>query len=369
VCSFLEVFVAMSRVYNFCSGPAALPEEVLLKAQKEMLDWHGMGMSVMEMSHRSDEFVSILHSAKARLSRLLNISDDYEILFVQGGASSLFAQIPANLMTGFQASSYLDTGVWSTKAIKEAGKYGEVNVVASSKSDNYSHVPRFSDWNIDESSAYLHITPNETIGGVEFADLPETNLPIVADLSSTILSRQIDVSRYGLIYAGAQKNVGPAGVVICIVRKDLLARSQSALPTTWNFANLAANDSMINTPPTFAIYLADLVFEWLEQRGGVAAMEAINIQKAELLYKTIDESKFYSNHVDVAFRSRMNIPFVLADESLEKAFLEESEAAGLKTLAGHRSVGGMRASIYNAMPLEGVQALVDFMMSFEKRYG
>ena len=367
--SFLEVFVVMSRVYNFCSGPAALPEEVLLKAQKELLAWPGVGMSVMEMSHRSDEFVSVLHSAKARLARLLNINDDYEILFVQGGASSLFAQIPANLMAGYRSSSYLDTGAWSVKAIKEATKYGEVQVVASSKSDNYTHVPSFSDWNIDESSAYLHITPNETIGGVEFADLPETNLPIVADLSSTILSREIDVSRYGMIYAGAQKNVGPAGVVICIVRKDLLARSQESLPTTWNFANLAANDSMINTPPTFAIYLADLVFEWLEQRGGVAAMEAVNIEKSKLLYQAIDNSQFYSNPIHINSRSRMNVPFVLADASLEKTFLAESEVAGLKTLAGHRSVGGMRASIYNAMPLEGVQALVDFMLSFEKRYG
>ncbi|MFT2111891.1 3-phosphoserine/phosphohydroxythreonine transaminase [Marinomonas sp. 2405UD68-3] len=359
----------MSRVYNFCSGPAALPEEVLLKAQGEMLDWHGTGVSVMEMSHRSDEFVSILRSAKERLSRLLNISDEYEILFAQGGASTLFSQIPANLMVGFDRSCYLDTGVWSVKAIKEAKKYGDVSIVASSKEDGYTYSPALKDWVIDESAAYLHITPNETIGGVEFVDLPETSLPIIADLSSTILSREIDVSKFGMIYAGAQKNVGPAGVVICIIRKDLLARSQSSLPTTWNFANLAANDSMINTPPTFAIYLADLVFEWLEKQGGVTAMEAVNIQKAELLYKTIDKSQFYSNPIHPDSRSRMNVPFVLVDKSLEKAFLMESESAGLKTLAGHRSVGGMRASIYNAMPLKGVQALVDFMLSFEKRYG
>ncbi len=359
----------MSRVYNFCSGPAALPEEVLLQAQKEMLDWQGAGVSVMEMSHRSKEFVSILHSAKERLARLLNISDDYEIMFAQGGASTLFSQIPANLMSGFERSCYLDTGVWSAKAIKEAKKYGDVKVVASSKEENYTYAPGCADWVIDESAAYLHITPNETIGGVEFAELPSTELPIIADLSSTILSREIDVSKFGVIYAGAQKNVGPAGVVICIVRKDLLARSQESLPTTWNFSHLAANDSMINTPPTFAIYLADLVFEWLERQGGVSAIEAVNVKKAELLYKTIDDSAFYSNPIQSASRSRMNVPFVLADGSLEKTFLLESERAGLKTLAGHRSVGGMRASIYNAMPYEGVQALVDFMLSFEKRYG
>ncbi|MGB7392306.1 3-phosphoserine/phosphohydroxythreonine transaminase [Marinomonas sp.] len=359
----------MSRVYNFCSGPAALPEEVLKKAQSELLDWHGAGVSVMEMSHRSAEFMSILASAKARLARLLDISDDYEILFAQGGASTLFAQIPANLMNGFDSACYLDTGAWSTKAIKEAKKYGQINVVASSKAQNYQTVPAFSSFDLDENAAYLHLCPNETIGGLEFSELPETSLPIVADLSSTILSRKIDVSKYGMIYAGAQKNVGPAGVVICIVRKDLLARSAETLPTTWNFATLAKNDSMINTPPTFAIYLADLVFEWLENQGGVEAIEQANIRKAEALYRAIDESSFYSNPIDPAYRSRMNVPFVLADDSLEALFLEESEAAGLRTLAGHRSVGGMRASIYNAMPMEGVQALIDFMHSFEQRHG
>ena len=360
----------MSRVYNFCSGPAALPEAVLEKAQAELLDWHGTGVSVMEMSHRSDEFVSILSSAKARLARLLNISDDYEIVFAQGGASALFAQIPANLTNGFESACYLDTGAWSSKALKEARKYANVVVSGSSKDLNYTTVPDFASLNIDEKAAYLHLTPNETIGGLEFSDLPETDLPIVADLSSTILSRKIDVNRYGLIYAGAQKNVGPAGVVINIIRKDLLSRSNNeVLPTVWSFENLAKNDSMINTPPTFAIYLADLVFEWLENKGGVDAIEQVNIAKAELLYGAIDSSDFYSNPIDVRYRSRMNIPFVLADTSLEKTFLEESEAAGLKTLAGHRSVGGMRASIYNAMPMAGVQALVDFMQAFEKRHG
>lgn len=359
----------MSRVYNFCSGPAALPEAVLKKAQAEMLDWHGAGVSVMEMSHRSTEFMSILASAKARLTRLLNINEDYDVLFVQGGASTLFAQIPANLATGFDSACYLDTGAWSSKAIKEAQKYTTVNVVASSKSQNYTTVPEFSSLTLDESAAYLHLCPNETIGGLEFADLPETNLPIVADLSSTILSRNIDVSKYGLIYAGAQKNVGPAGVVICIIRKDLLARCSDSLPTVWNFAHLAENDSMINTPPTFAIYLADLVFEWLEEQGGVDAMEAINIRKAQTLYEYIDHSTFYANPIDPAYRSRMNVPFTLANESLESLFLEESEAAGLRTLAGHRSVGGMRASIYNAMPMEGIEALIDFMRGFEKRHG
>ncbi|SBS31476.1 Phosphoserine aminotransferase [Marinomonas spartinae] len=359
----------MSRVYNFCSGPAALPEAVLEKAQSELLDWHGAGVSVMEMSHRSSEFKSILASAKARLSRLMNISDDYEILFAQGGASTLFAQIPANLTHGFNSACYLDTGAWSSKAIKEAKKYTNVVLAGSSKEQSYHTVPDFATLNLDDSAAYLHLCPNETIGGLEFADLPDTSLPIVADLSSTILSRQIDVSRYGMIYAGAQKNVGPAGVVICIVRKDLLARSSDTLPTVWNFATLAANDSMINTPPTFAIYLADLVFEWLEAQGGVAAIEQQNIAKANALYAAIDGSDFYANPIDPRYRSRMNVPFTLADESLEATFLEESKAAGLRTLEGHRSVGGMRASIYNAMPMEGVQALIGFMRDFEGRYG
>ncbi len=359
----------MSRVYNFCSGPAALPEAVLKKAQAELLDWHGAGVSVMEMSHRSTEFMSILASAKARLKRLLEIGDDYEILFVQGGASTLFAQIPANLTNGYDSACYLDTGAWSTKAINEAKKYTNVKVVGSSKADNYTSVPNFDQLALDESAAYLHLCSNETIGGLEFADLPETDLPIVADLSSTILSRKIDVNKYGVIYAGAQKNVGPAGIVICIIRKDLLARCDDKLPTIWNFANLAKHDSMVNTPPTFAIYLADLVFEWLEEQGGVEAMEAINKKKAQTLYDYIDQSAFYANPIDPAFRSRMNVPFTLADDSLEARFLEESDAAGLRTLAGHRSVGGMRASIYNAMPMEGVEALIDFMKAFEKRYG
>jgi len=359
----------MSRVYNFCSGPAALPEAVLEKAQSELLDWHGAGVSVMEMSHRSAEFMSILASAKARLARLMSISDDYEILFAQGGASTLFAQIPANLTHGYDSACYLDTGTWSSKAIKEAKKYTNVVLAGSSKEQKYCTVPDFSTLNLDEKAAYLHLCPNETIGGLEFADLPETSLPIVADLSSTILSRQIDVSKYGLIYAGAQKNVGPAGVVICIVRKDLLARSSDTLPTVWNFDTLAANDSMINTPPTFAIYLADLVFEWLEAQGGVAAIEQKNIAKANALYAAIDNSDFYSNPIDPRYRSRMNVTFTLADASLEAKFLEESEEVGLRTLAGHRSVGGMRASIYNAMPIEGVQALIGFMRDFEGRYG
>lgn len=359
----------MSRVYNFCSGPAALPEAVLVKAQREILDWHGVGMSVMEMSHRSKEFVSVLESAKQNLIKLLDIPENYEVLFMQGGASTLFAQIPANLTSGYDSACYLDTGVWSAKAIKEAGKYTKVNVVASSKNSNYQTVPALDGLEIDESASYLHITPNETIGGLEFADLPETDLPIVADLSSTILSRKIDVSRYGLIYAGAQKNIGPAGVVVVIIRKDLLARSQDSLPTTWNFAKIAENGSMVNTPPTYSIYLANLVFEWLLEQGGVEVIEQVNIEKARRLYQKLDSSRLFANNIDANYRSRMNIPFTLADESLEKAFLAESEEQGLKTLAGHRSVGGMRASIYNAMPIEGVTTLIDFMNAFEKKYG
>ena len=360
----------MSRVYNFCSGPAALPDAVLKKAQSELMDWHGKGVSVMEMSHRSDEFVSILTSAKRRLTNLLNIPDNYDVIFTQGGATASFSQIPANLANGFTSACYLDTGAWSTKALKEAQKYTNVKIAGSSKETSYTTVPDFSSLVLDDEAAYLHLTPNETIGGLEFSELPQTHLPIVADMSSTILSRQIDVSQYGMIYAGAQKNIGPAGVVVNIIRKDLLARSNNdVLPSVWSYANLAQQDSMVNTPPTFAIYLAELVFEWLEAQGGVAAMEAINIEKAALLYDAIDASDFYSNPIDSRYRSRMNVPFILADESLESLFLKESEEAGLHTLAGHRSVGGMRASIYNAMPKAGVQALVDFMQAFEKRYG
>ncbi len=359
----------MSRVYNFCSGPAAIPEVVLEKAQSELSNWHGAGVSVMEMSHRSTEFMSILTSAKARLSRLMNISDDYEILFTQGGASTLFAQIPANLANGFDSVSYIDTGAWSTRAIKEAKKYSKVNVVASSKEQQYFTVPEFMNLDLEPNTAYLHICENETIGGLEVFDLPQTSVPLVSDSSSTILSRQIDVSKYGMIYAGAQKNIGPAGVCICIIRKDLFERSSDALPTVWNFATLAANNSMINTPPTFAIYLADLVFEWLEKQGGVSVMEKRNIVKAEALYAVIDASNFYSNPIDPKYRSRMNVPIALMDDSLDSLFIEESESVGLRALAGHRSVGGIRASIYNAMPMEGVQALIDFMHDFERRHG
>ncbi|TBR45091.1 3-phosphoserine/phosphohydroxythreonine transaminase [Marinomonas agarivorans] len=359
----------MARVYNFSSGPAALPEEVLKKAQREMLDWQGVGMSVMEMSHRSKEFTSILDSAKQRVKNLLKVPDNYEILFVQGGASTLFAQIPANLAYGFETVSYLDTGVWSSKAIKEAAKYAKVNVVASSKAQNYTTVPDLSEWQIDPNSAYLHIVQNETIGGVEFDFLPETDLPIVADLSSTILSREIDISRYALIYAGAQKNIGPVGSVLVIIRKDMLERSQDSLPSVWNFKQLALNNSMINTPPTYSIYLANLVLEWLDEQGGVSEIEKVNVEKARRLYQKLDSSRLYSNPIDPAYRSRMNVPFILQDESLNSEFLVEAENAGLKTLAGHRTVGGMRASIYNAMPLAGVDALIEFMSAFEKKHG
>lgn len=359
----------MARVYNFSSGPAALPEDVLKKAQREMLDWQGVGMSVMEMSHRSKEFTSIIESARKNVRQLLEVPDDYEILFLQGGASTLFAQIPANLAHGYDTVSYLDTGVWSSKAIKEAKKYAKVNVVASSKEQNYTTVPNMADWNIDPNSAYLHIVQNETIGGVEFDTLPDTSLPIVADLSSTILSRKIDVSKYALIYAGAQKNIGPVGSVLVIIRKDMLERSSDHLPSVWNFKQLALNGSMINTPPTYSIYLANLVLEWLIEQGGVDAIEKINTEKARRLYQKLDSSRLYSNPIDPSYRSRMNIPFVLSDESLNEAFLQEAEEFGLKTLAGHRSVGGMRASIYNAMPLEGVDALIEFMSAFERKNG
>lgn len=360
----------MSRVYNFSSGPATLPEDVLSIAQKEMLDWHGLGMSIMEMSHRSKEFMSILDSAKKNVRSLLCVPDNYEILFLQGGASTLFAQIPANLVTEeHKTVSYLDTGVWSGKAIKEASKYAKVHIVASSKEQNYRTVPELSSWDIDSDSAYLHVVQNETIGGVEFDQLPDTSVPIVADLSSTIFSRKIDVSRYALIYAGAQKNIGPVGSVLVIIRRDMLERSQDSLPTMWDFSQLVKGGSMVNTPPTYSIYLANLVLEWLSQQGGVESIEMVNIEKARRLYQKLDDSKLFSNPVDVNYRSRMNIPFILADESLNEVFLQEAESAGLKTLAGHRSVGGMRASIYNAMPLSGVDALIEFMSVFEKHHG
>ncbi|TGD73470.1 3-phosphoserine/phosphohydroxythreonine transaminase [Mangrovimicrobium sediminis] len=357
----------MSRVYNFCAGPAALPEPVLATARDEMLDWHGKGLSVMEMSHRSAEFVGIAEAAEAGLRELLGVSDDYAVLFLQGGASSQFAAIPLNLMYGTGAADYVNTGQWSKKAIAEAKRYGEVNVVASSEGDNFSSVPPQDTWQLGENAAYLHYTPNETIGGVEFNWVPQVSAPLVVDMSSDILSRQIDVNAFGVIYAGAQKNIGPAGLTLVIVRRDLLGKANPKCPAMLDWKIAADNDSMYNTPPTFAVYLAGLVFDWLKAQGGLAAMETINRRKAGKLYDFIDASAFYANPVEVASRSLMNVPFTLADDALDKTFLAEADAAGLLNLKGHRSVGGMRASIYNAVPEAAVDALIDFMRDFETR--
>tara|TARA_R110000772_G_scaffold58393_1_gene132089 strand:- start:938 stop:2017 length:1080 start_codon:yes stop_codon:yes gene_type:complete len=357
----------MARRFNFCAGPASIPEAVLTEAAEQMLDWQGRGLSVMEMSHRSDEMVGIANEAEADLRELMGISDDYAVLFLQGGASSQFSAVPLNLMGEGKVVDYVNTGEWSKKAIKEAKRYAKVNVVASSEDTNFTTIPAFDSWNLSEDAAYLHYTPNETIGGLEFFWTPESKVPLVADMSSTILSRPVDVNKFGLIYAGAQKNIGPAGLTIVIVRKDLLGKANAMTPTMMDYKTAADNDSMYNTPPTLAWYLAGLVFKWLKAQGGLEAMEVLNRRKAKKLYSYIDASGFYSNPVEVASRSLMNIPFVLADASLDKAFLAGAEEAGLLNLKGHRSVGGMRASVYNAVPEEAVDALIAYMKTFAEQ--
>ena len=357
-------------IYNFSAGPAVLPKAVLQQVQAEMVDWHGSGMSVMEMSHRGKEFMGIAAAAEADLREVMGIPSNYKVLFLQGGASSQFAMVPMNLLRGRASADYLNTGEWSKKAIKEAKKYGAVNVVANSEDKNFSYAPAFSDWERDADAAYLHYTPNETIGGVEIFGIPDTgSTPLVADMSSTILSRPMDVSKFGLIYAGAQKNIGPAGLTIVIVREDLLGETVKGTPTMFDYKTHADNESMYNTPPTFGMYTAGLVFKWLKDNGGLAAMEKTNREKAGLLYGKIDASDFYHSPVAVENRSLMNVPFTLKDAALDEAFLKGAKEAGLLQLKGHRSVGGMRASIYNAMPVAGVQALVDYMGDFEKSHG
>ena len=361
----------MTRVYNFSAGPAMLPEEVLQQAREEMLDWRGSGMSVMEMSHRGKEFMSIAQQAESDLRELLAVPDDYKVLFLQGGASSQFAMVPLNLLAGKDKADYLRTGSWSKKAIAEAKRYCTVNVVADSEDEgSFTRVPREDELSFSSDAAYVHYTPNETIEGVEFPYVPDSgSLPLVADMSSTILSRPVDVSRFGIIYAGAQKNIGPAGLTVVIVREDLMGSPLPGTPTMFNYKVHADSGSMYNTPPTYGWYLAGLVFDWIKCRGGLAAMAEVNRRKAQKLYAAIDASDFYHNPVDPACRSWMNVPFTLADASLDGVFLDEAKAAGLLTLKGHRSVGGMRASIYNAMPEEGVDALVAFMAEFERRHG
>jgi len=359
----------MTRCYNFCAGPAALPEPVLARARDELLDWHGKGLSVMEMSHRSAEFVGVAERAEQDLRELLGVSADYAVLFLQGGASLQFSAVPLNLLGDRRGADYVNTGQWSKKAIAEAKRYAAVNVVASAEETNFSTIPPRDTWQLGSDAAYLHYTPNETIGGVEFFWTPEVDVPLVVDMSSTILSRPIRVEDFGVIYAGAQKNIGPAGLTLVIVRRDLLGRADPKCPAMLDWKVAADNDSMYNTPPTFALYLAGLVFEWLKQRGGLSAMEEVNRRKARKLYDAVDSSDFYANPVEPASRSLMNIPFTLADDSLDKTFLRESEAAGLLNLKGHRSVGGMRASLYNAVSEEAVDALIAFMQDFEQRSG
>ena len=357
----------MDRIFNFSAGPATLPLEVLETARDELTNWHGSGMSVMEMSHRGKEYMSIHAEAEADLRTLLGIPANYKVLFLQGGATAQFAMVPMNLLHGKASADYLHTGEWSKKAIKEAKKFGQVNIVASSEDKNFSYAPAFSTWKLDPNAAYVHITSNETIGGVEIFDTPNTgDVPLVADMSSNILSRPIDVSKYGLIYAGAQKNIGPAGVTVVIVREDLLGQTVPGTPTVFDYKVQAEAESMYNTPPTYGIYIAGLVFKMLKAKGGISAMERANRAKAQLLYDVLDASSFYSTPVARENRSLMNIPFTLKDAALDAEFLKGAEARDMIQLKGHRTVGGIRASIYNAMPVEGVQALADYMKEFEK---
>ncbi|MFO1364603.1 MAG: 3-phosphoserine/phosphohydroxythreonine transaminase [Burkholderiales bacterium] len=358
------------RVFNFSAGPAVLPEAVLRQAAAEMLDWHGSGMSVMEMSHRGKEFIAIAEEAEAELRSLMAIPDGYQVLFLQGGATLQFAQVPINLLRGKASADYIDTGEWSKKAIKEAQSFCRVNVAASAADANFTCVPERATWKLDPEAAYVHVCTNETIGGVEFHWVPDTGaVPLVADMSSHILSRPVDVARYGLIYAGAQKNIGPAGLTIVIVREDLLGHAPRGTASMLDYKVQADARSMSNTPPTYAIYVAGLVFKWLQGEGGLAAMERRNLAKANLLYDYLGDSTLFRSPVRAADRSRMNIPFTLRDPKLDAAFLAGAEARGMVQLKGHRSVGGMRASIYNAMPIEGVQRLVAYMKEFEAQHG
>jgi phosphoserine aminotransferase len=357
------------RVFNFAAGPATLPLEVLEKARAEMTDWQGSGMSVMEVSHRSKAFVACAQQAENDLRTLLGVPANYKVLFLQGGATAQFSAIPMNLCGPDASVDYINTGAWSQKAIAEAKRYcAKVNVIADEKASNYSTVPEAGSLKLTPGAAYLHYTPNETIGGVEFPYVPETGgVPLIADMSSTILSRPIDVSKFALIYAGAQKNIGPSGICLVIVREDLIGKARAGTPTVFDYAAMAKEGSMLNTPPTFGWYFAGLVFQWLIQRGGLAAMGEHNRRKAEKLYAAIDGSGYYRNPVAKNARSWMNVPFTIPNPELEKTFVAEANKAGLTNLEGHRSVGGMRASIYNAMPAEGIDALIAFMQDFQRR--
>jgi phosphoserine aminotransferase len=360
----------MSRVYNFSAGPAALPLEVLQRIKEDLPDWQGTGMSVMEVSHRGKDFVALAAIAERDLRDLLKIPDDYSVLFLQGGASLQFAMVPLNLSVAGQTVDYLLTGSWSKKASAEAAKFCNVNIAADASDKNFTYIPDRDTWQLSSDAAYLHYTPNETIAGVEFHRVPDVgDTLLVADMSSTILSRPLDVARFGVVYAGAQKNIGPAGITLAIVRNDLLERARPDAPSLLTYKAYAESDSMTNTPPTFAWYVAGLVFAYLKGKGGLEAMAAVNERKAKCLYDAIDNSQMYSNPVQPDCRSWMNVPFILKDSSLDAKFLEEAAQAGLTNLKGHRSVGGMRASIYNATSLEAVAALTDFMHDFEKAHG
>ena len=357
----------MSRIFNFSAGPAVLPAEVLARAGDGMLDWRASGMSVMEMSPRGPEFMSIAAEAEADLRALLAIPKNYKVLFLQGGATLQFAQVPMNLLRGKGKADYVVTGEWSKKAVKEAKNYCDVAIAASSEDRNFTYAPK--KFSVRKDTAYLHYCSNETIGGVEYHETPKAEVPLVADASSHFLSRPIDVAKYGLIYAGAQKNAGPAGLTIVLVRDDLIGQVAKGTPTVMDYKLQADADSMLNTPATYSLYIAGLVFKWLKQLGGVAEIEKRNIQKAKLLYDYLDQSSFFKNPVAKEDRSRMNIPFTLKDKAFDEPFLKGAAERGMIQLKGHRSVGGMRASIYNAMPLEGVQRLVEYMREFEKQHG
>ena len=359
----------MTQTYNFSAGPAMLPKEVLLKIQSELVEYEKSKASVMEISHRGVDFMEAAEKSEKDFRELLDIPQNYKVLFLQGGASAQFSMVPINLLRGGSKANYANTGHWSVKAIAEAKRYCNVNICTDGTDNNFTDIEEFENWSIDEEASYLHYTPNETIAGLEFDYIPEVEMPIAADMSSTILSRPIDVSKYGVIYAGAQKNIGPSGLTIVIVREDLIGDVVKGQPKLFDYSTQANNDSMFNTPATFPWYAAGRVFEWLKEQGGLKAMQKINKTKAETLYKAIDNSDFYSNPVSIKYRSWMNVPFLLADENLNSKFLEQSKDAGLLALKGHRSVGGMRASIYNAMPQEGVDALISFMNDFEKDFG
>ena len=360
----------MTRVFNFSAGPAALPEPVLQQAADEMLDWHGSGMSVMEMSHRGKEFVSIHAEAESLLRELLAVPTNYKVLFMQGGAMAENAIVPMNMLRGKSSADYINTGEWSKKLIKEAGKFAKVNVAATSEATNFDRIPKRETWKLDPDAAYVHICSNETIGGVEYHFTPDVgNVPLIADMSSSIMSRPVEVAKYGLIYGGAQKNIGPAGVTIVIVRDDLIGQALPITPSAFDYKQQADNDSMLNTPPTYAIYIAGLVFKWIKAQGGLPGIEARNRAKAKLLYDALDASSFYSSPVVREDRSLMNVPFKLKDDALDAAFLKGAQERSMLQLKGHRAVGGMRASIYNAMPIEGVQTLVAYMKEFEAQHG